>query len=110
MGIFDEIFASRPQEKWLRIFGEYDLFCCAVNSFKELAVDPQVVENDYMVDFDHPTLGKVRIPGYPGHFSESCAQTVSASPDLGEHTEEVLMEIGGYTKDEIDRLSEEGVI
>ena len=35
---------------------------------------------------------------------------MSASPDLGEHTEEVLMEIGGYTKDEIDCFSEEGAI
>lgn len=42
VGIFDEIFATRPQEEWLHVFDEYDLFCCAVNSLKELAVDPQV--------------------------------------------------------------------
>jgi len=108
--ILDKIFATRTQEEWLRIFSEHDLFSCAVNSFKDLALDPQVLENSYLIDFEHPTLGKIKLPGYPVHFSESLAQTVSAAPNLGEHTNEVLMEIGGYAKEEIDRFSEEDII
>ena len=108
--IFDEIFATRPLDEWLSKFAEYDLFCCAVNSLKDLAKDCQVIANDYLVDFDHPTLGKIKMPGYPVSFSESWAQTTKAAPELGEHTDEVLMEIAGHTKDEIEELKREGVI
>ena len=110
VAIFDEAFATRPRDEWLDIFAQYDLFCCAVNTLRDLSNDPQVMENGYLVDFEHPTLGKIKIPGYPGHFSEALAQTVSAAPDLGEHTEEVLMKIGGYTNEEIARLREEGIV
>ncbi|MCB2171071.1 MAG: CoA transferase [Deltaproteobacteria bacterium] len=110
VSLLDAIFLTRTVDRWLQIFQKYDLLCCAVQTVSDLHKDPQVTENGYLVDFDHPTLGKVKIPGYTAHFSENAAGTVSASPDLGEHTEEVLMEIGSYTKREIDVLKEEGVI
>jgi len=108
--VLDGIFATRARDEWLKIFDGYDLFCCSVNRLSELIQDPQVTENDYLVDFDHPTMGKVKIPGYPVHFSESFAQTTSAAPDLGEHTEEVLLELGGYDRAEIARFREEGIV
>jgi len=110
VAIFDEIFAHRSQEEWLNIFSDYDFFCCAVHTLKDLPNDSQITENGYLMDFDHPTLGKIKIPGYPGHFSETVAQTVSAAPGLGEHTDEVLLEIGGYTLDEINRFRAEGIL
>ena len=110
VAIFDQIFATRPLEEWLNIFAKYDLFCCAVNRPGELADDPQVLANHYLVDFEHPTLGKIKIPGYPVHFSESSAGTTSAAPELGEHTDEVLSTLGEYTRDEIAQLREERVI
>jgi crotonobetainyl-CoA:carnitine CoA-transferase CaiB-like acyl-CoA transferase len=110
VAIFDEIFAARTLDEWLHIFDGYDLFVCAVNSLKDLGSDPQVIENDYIVDFEHPTLGKIKIPGYPGSFSEAEAGTVSAAPDLGQHTEEVLTEICGYSEADIKKLREEGIV
>jgi len=110
VAIFDEIFSARPRDQWLRIFDENDLFCCGVNKLMELEHDPQVIENDYLVDFEHPTLGKVKIPGYPIHFSESRAGTTSAAPDLGEHTEEVLTGLAGLRVEEIEGLRKEGVV
>lgn len=110
VAIFDKIFITRPRDEWLRIFDENDLFCCGVNNLMELEHDPQVIENDYLVDFEHPTLGKVKIPGYPIHFSESRAGTTSAAPDLGEHTEEVLTGLAGLRVEEIEGLRKEGVV
>jgi len=110
VGIFDKVFITRPQKEWLRILGKYDLFCCAINSLKDLKDDPQVTENHYLVDFEHPTLGIIKIPGYPGHFSECPAGTISAAPELGEHTEDVLTEIGGYSNEEIDQFKKEEII
>ena len=110
VAIFDEIFAARTLDEWLHIFDGYDLFVCAVNSLKDLGSDPQVIENDYLVDFEHPSLGKIKIPGYPGYFSEAEAGTTSAAPDLGQHTEEVLTEFLAHSPDQVDRLRDEGVI
>jgi crotonobetainyl-CoA:carnitine CoA-transferase CaiB-like acyl-CoA transferase len=107
---FDEIFATRPRDEWLKIFGEHDLFCCAVNSLMELTDDPQVLANDYLVDFEHPTAGTVKIPGYPGTFSESWARTTGAAPELGEHTEEVLTGLCGYSTEEFRRFKGQGVV
>jgi formyl-CoA transferase len=75
-----------------------------------MAEDPQILENGYLVDFEHPTLGKIKIPGYPGHFSESWAGTTSAAPELGEHTDEILRELCGFTKKEIKALRVKQVI
>ena len=110
VAIFDRIFVTRPREEWLNTFVKYDLPVAPVHSLSELADDPQIVQNDYIVDFDHPRLGKIKIPGYPIHFSKSWAKTRSAAPELGEHTEAVLTEIGGYSRKEIVRLKDEGVI
>ncbi|MFH1349901.1 MAG: CoA transferase [Pseudomonadota bacterium] len=110
VAILDEIFASRPRQEWLRIFAEYDIFSCGVNSIMDLQNDPQVLENGYLVDFEHPTLGRIKLPGYPVHFSESWAGITSAAPDLGEHTEEVLMDAGGYTGEEISQFKKQQVI
>jgi crotonobetainyl-CoA:carnitine CoA-transferase CaiB-like acyl-CoA transferase len=110
VAIFDKIIAERTRAEWLDIFNRYDFFCCAVNTMDDLAEDPQVLENNYIVDFDHPDIGKIKIPGYPAHFSECEAGMVSAVPELGEHTEQVLLELGGYTPEEISKMKDEGVI
>ena len=108
--LFDRIFATRAREEWLKVFAEYDFFCCAVNTMEDLGCDPQVLENGYLVDFIHPTLGKKKIPGYPVHFSQAEAGTRSAAPDLGEHTEEILMALCGLNRDAIEALRRDGVI
>lgn len=108
--IFDEIFATHSREWWLERFRNYDFFCCAVHTPKEVADDPQVSANDYLVDFPHPTLGRVKVPGYPVHFGQSWAGMHSAAPELGQHTEEVLTELAGLSKKDLVRLRNEGIV
>ena len=108
--IFDEIFATRPRDEWLGILAKYDLPVSPVHRLSELADDPQIVQNDYVVDFDHPRLGKIKIPGYPVQFGKTYARTKSGAPELGEHTDAVLAEIGGYSEEEIAQLKDEGAI
>ena len=110
VAIFDDIFMERTRQEWLDIFSEYDLFCCGVNSFMELEHDPQIIENGYMTELEHPTLGKIKIPGYPVHFNGNCLKANRAAPELGEHTDEILTKVGGYSRTEIERFREDGVI
>ena len=110
VALFDQLFATRPRKDWLDIFAKYDLPVAPVHRLSELVDDPQIVQNNYIVDFDHPKLGKIKIPGYPIHFSKSHAGTKSAAPELGEHTEAVLRDVGGYSDNEIEQLKAEGII
>ena len=110
VAIFDEIFSTGPRDEWLEILAKYDLPVSPVHRLLDLVNDPQIVANDYIVDFDHPKLGKIKIPGYPIHFSETYAKTKSSAPELGEHTEAVLAEIGEYSENEITELKKNGII
>jgi crotonobetainyl-CoA:carnitine CoA-transferase CaiB-like acyl-CoA transferase len=110
VALFDRAFATKTRAEWLKDFAEYDLFCAGVNNLLELVDDIQVIENGYLTDFEHPTMGKIKIPGYPIHFSESCAGTTSAAPETGEHTEEILRKRGGYSTEEIESFRKEGII
>jgi len=110
IAILDRIFATRTREEWLKIFEGYDFAYCPVNTISDLASDPQVLENEYIVDFEYPDLGKVKVMGLPVSLSRTPGRVRSPAPHLGQHTEEVLLEVGGYTWEEIARLREEGVI
>ena len=70
-----------------------------VQDLDEVLVDPQALENGYVVDFEHPTLGKVKLPGFPIHFSANTAGTHGAAPRLGQDTDQVLKELGCGTEE-----------
>jgi crotonobetainyl-CoA:carnitine CoA-transferase CaiB-like acyl-CoA transferase len=110
ISILDDLFATKSRDEWLDIFARYDLISCAVNTSLDLENDPQVTENDYIMNFDDPLLGKVKIPGYPIHFSQTSAKTVCLGPALGEHTREILRSLGDYSDEEIRQFEREGVV
>jgi crotonobetainyl-CoA:carnitine CoA-transferase CaiB-like acyl-CoA transferase len=108
--IFNKAFLAKPRDEWLRIFREKKLVMCAVNTTAEAINDSQMIENDYIVDFEHPDMGHVRIPGFPIHFSEAEVNNTIIAPKLGQHTDSVLREIGGYSDAEITRFRNDKVI
>jgi crotonobetainyl-CoA:carnitine CoA-transferase CaiB-like acyl-CoA transferase len=108
--IFNKAFLKKPRDEWVRLFAEKDLILCSVNTQMEAVDDPQMTANDYIVDYDHPELGKIRIPGFPIHFSHAEINNNLLAPRLGEHTDIVLKEIGGFSKEEIARFRDEGTI
>ena len=108
--MLDSIFATKTREEWLEIFKQNDLISCAINSNLELVDDPQIMENDYIVDHDDPFLGKIKIPGFPVRFEKNSVKTKSFSPPLGEHTTEVLKNLGSYDDKEIDQFKKQGII
>ncbi|MEW5722055.1 MAG: CoA transferase [Thermodesulfobacteriota bacterium] len=109
VAIFDQVFARKTRDEWMRIFLAHRLMFSPIQKLPEIPRDPQVLANDYMVPFAHPRLGTMTIPGYPVHFSAQKAGTRRAAPRLGEHTGEVLREIGCSTA-EIEDLKKQGVI
>jgi crotonobetainyl-CoA:carnitine CoA-transferase CaiB-like acyl-CoA transferase len=109
VAIFDRVFAEKSRDEWIRILGDHGCIFTPIQSIREVAADPQVVANNYLIDVNHPDYGPVRAMGFPWDFSETPASWSRKAPELGEHTEEVLLEIG-YSKDGIAKLKEEGVV
>jgi crotonobetainyl-CoA:carnitine CoA-transferase CaiB-like acyl-CoA transferase len=96
----------------MRILREHrgDFIFTVVNELSELPQDPQVVANDYIVEFDHPNHGATRMLGLPVRLSETPGGIRAPAPEFGQHTEEVLMDVLGWDWDRIAELRAKEVI
>jgi len=106
---FDPVFAAKTRDEWMDIFVSQGLMFCSIQHASEVKNDPQAQANDYVVDFEDPSLGKIQIPGYPIHFSACTAGTRALAPKLGEHTTSVLRE-NGYSESEIESMMASGAV
>ena len=109
VSIFDEVFASKTRKAWEQTFSQYDLPWAVAASVSDVIDDPQAKDNNYFVEIEHPTGKRMRIINTPYKFSKTPVGVRGAAPVLGQHTEEVLLEIG-YTWEEMVELKEKGVI
>lgn len=87
-----------------------DIPSAPVYNVAEAVEDPHTKAREMIVEVDQPQYGKVRIAGCPIKFSETPIKVFKPAPLLGQHTEEVLTNLLGYTKDEIEALRREGAI
>ncbi len=107
----DRVFITKTKAEWLTMLKEGgDLIYSPINTVPEFCTDPQVLENDYVVNFEHPVLGPIKMGGLLTQLSKTPGAIRTAAPALGQHTEEVLTETLGYSWDQIAELKEEGVI
>ncbi|MBT6604528.1 CoA transferase [Candidatus Bathyarchaeota archaeon] len=81
-----------------------------VYNIAEAIEDPHVKARGSIIEYDHPTAGPVRMPGFPVKLSETPATYRLPAPQLGEHTKEVLSEMLGYSDEEIEELRKAGAI
>ena len=81
-----------------------------VQTAQEIYDDPHVAARRLMIDVPDPILGSVKLVGPAARLSGSPEPLTAPAPLLGEHNAEVLVEMLGYTRDQVARLEEEGVI
>ena len=110
VSLLDKVFATKTREEWMQILRENDCICERIASFDDLLIDPQVLANNYLPEFDHPTYGKTRYAPIPFELSKTPGAIRLAAPQFGQHTEEVLVEILGYTWGDIAGLKQREVI
>jgi len=89
-------------------FNKHDIPCGPILSMEELAAEPSLRATGTVVEVDHPTRGKYLTVGNPIKMSDSITE-VKRSPLLGEHTQEVLTELG-LSRSEIAALRAAKVI
>ncbi len=107
--ILDERFATKTRDEWMEIFKRENVIYTPIQSPTEVFNDPQALANEYIVKVDHPVWGKIKMLGFPWTFGETPASVKREAPELGQHTEEILLELG-YSWDDIAKLKDEEVI
>ncbi|MGA2160313.1 MAG: CoA transferase [Dehalococcoidia bacterium] len=111
IAVIDSIFIQRTVAEWMEILKKTgDIICTPVQTIPDLINDPQVIANEYIVDSKHEVLGPVQVLGLPVAMSQTPGSIKSEAPECGQHTEEVLLEVGGYTWDDITSFREAEII
>ena len=83
--------------------------CGPVNSVAQVFQDPQILQQQMVMDVEHPGYGSVRMLGFPVKFSAQPCQVRRPAPGLGEHSDEILAELA-YAEAERAELRRSGVI
>ncbi len=107
--ILDEVFATKPTDEWCALLGAAGLRFAPVRDHAEVAADPGVRANGYIASVEDPDGVVVEVVRAPVRFSDPSPTAQPRAPELGQHTEEVLLE-SGYSWDDIAGLSADGAI
>jgi crotonobetainyl-CoA:carnitine CoA-transferase CaiB-like acyl-CoA transferase len=107
----DTVFATKPRDEWVKLLrAGGDFIFTIVNSVDELPNDPQVLANHYITDFDHPQFGKTQVVGMPLRLGQTPGSVRLPAPEFGQHTEEILTELLGYSWERVGALKDAQVI
>jgi crotonobetainyl-CoA:carnitine CoA-transferase CaiB-like acyl-CoA transferase len=108
--ILEQIFRTRNSADWLERLRAADVPSAPVNNVDGAFAEPPVKEREMIVEYDHPQVGKVRLPGNPIKMSEVSGTISKPAPMLGEHTDAVLKTLLRLSEKEIAGLRENGAI
>jgi len=100
---------EKTTQEWLDLFRPVDIWCGPVYGYEEVVNDPQIKHNGTFVEYDHPTEGHVKTPGFPIKFSKTPSTVDRGAPRIGEHTREILA-AAGKSEAEIDALLASGAV
>ena len=108
--LIGEAMAHRPCDEWMDLLVGAAIPCGPVNDMQSLFSDPQVRHRGMIVEVPHPTIGTLRLTGVPVRHSETPGTIRRPPPLLGEHTNEVLADVLGYSPERIAALKDRGTV
>jgi len=106
---FRETFLTKTRDEWFAILQQKDTCAAPIYDINELETDPQLIARRMIIEADHPTMGRVKQVGSMHKLSDSPVEVRNWSINFGQHTEEILQELG-YDKTRIDDLFKAEVI
>jgi len=107
--LIEEVTATRPAAHWLAVLRQAGVPCGEIQDYGQVLADPHLRERGFFVDLPHPRLGSVRALGTPLRLRSSPARIERAGPLLGEHSAEVLREIG-HSDEEVRAFVARGTV
>ncbi len=108
--LIDDLFAQKTCDEWMDLLVGAAIPCGPVNNMEHLFADPQVKHRDMIAEVPHPTIGNLKLTGIPIKYSETPGTIRHHPPLLGEHTDEILADVMGYTKEQIEALKAKGAV
>jgi CoA:oxalate CoA-transferase len=102
--------ADHDKQELFDIFLKSKIASAPLNNAEDILKNPHLKDREYFVEINHPETGKVIYPGAPFKMSESPWQIKHPAPLLGQHNEEVYCDLLGYTKEDLVKLREGGII
>jgi crotonobetainyl-CoA:carnitine CoA-transferase CaiB-like acyl-CoA transferase len=108
VGVLEAEFAKRTVDEWSNLLYEADVPHAPVLDYAALSQTEQFWANGYLKEIEHDVLGKMRVHGPPIHMSKTPPAIQGGGPQLAQHNEEVLLELG-YSWEEIESLNRKGI-
>ena len=105
---FEQIFASKSTQYWFKKLRSHDIPCEPIRYVEEMIDDEQVLANKYVIEMNHHTGKKIRTSGPVVRFGDRMPEEIP-SPALGQHTDDILVDVG-FSKDQITKLHSDGSV
>ena len=107
--IIEDIFHTRTYNEWVELLSKHKLVWSPVRTPLEVTQDEQAIENEFFTEWDHPDYGNIKVLNNPIKLSETPAGIKCKAPELGEHTDEILEELG-YSTEDILKMKDAGTV
>ena len=109
LALLEPLMASQPAASWVSLLRQHGIPCGPINAVSDVFADPQVLHREMLTEIPHPTAGRLKQVGLPVKFALTPGSIRRHPPLLGEHTAEILAELG-YAPHESARLVETGAV
>ena len=109
VGIIEGVFRTKTYAEWIKILTANRLVWSPVKTPLEVTQDEQALANGFFIDWNHPEYGNIKILSNPIQLSKAPSEIKSKAPELGEHTDVILKELG-YSAEHIATMKESGIV
>jgi crotonobetainyl-CoA:carnitine CoA-transferase CaiB-like acyl-CoA transferase len=109
IALLEQHFGTRTRQEWAQRLDHERCIWAPIQTLDDVIVDPQVQANGFLTTVRHPDKGEYRVVSAPMQFQRTSGAARGPAPEVGQHTELTLLDVG-YTWDDIARLKEQGAI
>jgi len=108
--ILSDVFKTRPAREWVDLLKQAGAGAAVVNTVAQAFAEEQVRHRQMVVEVEHPDAGTIKLVRNPIRFSDTPLDRYEAPPDLGQHTDEILVNLLGLSPDEVARLHRSKIV
>ena len=107
--LLQSVFRGAKRQDWLQRLQGHDVPCAPLNTLEEVFKDPQVKEYGFPIEVEHPQMGKMKLVGSGINLSRTPPKITTPPPTLGEHTDQILNELG-YKEETIQAFKNQRIV